>query len=84
MVLLCNVFFVAIIYNNVGHPIQVCAFLRNRPSAFLKNPYGVAVQCNPISFPMLRFLGFLGVVRVNFFFVVFLLESSVCFVFPMN
>jgi hypothetical protein len=35
-------------------------------------------------FPMLRFLGFLGVMRVNFFFVVFLLESSVCFPPPMN
>jgi hypothetical protein len=51
---------------------------------FLENPYGVAVQCRPISFPILSFLDLLGVMHVIFLFVVFLLEFSVCFVFTMN
>jgi hypothetical protein len=45
----------------------------------------MVLLCNVILFHFrLRFLDFLGVMRINFFFVVFLLGFSVCFVFAMN
>jgi hypothetical protein len=54
------------------------------PLPFFSFLCDVAVQCYSISFLILRFLDFLGVMGVNFFFFVFLLEFSVCFVFLMN